>query len=357
MYQPRLSLFMRIGVSLSLFSMLVVAQTTNRNDPNAGTGGLRGNHAIRGKIFLPSGRLPEQRIRVVLELVSGGIYSETFSDSVGTFEFRSLPNNTYRIVVAGDGYTYETAQENLEVAGTIARTYPVQMYLREKESKERNISPNKMVSAAEFTQDVPKAAKKSYEQGLKKWKEGKADEAAGHFRAALEVFPDYVPALNKLGEFQVTNQHIAEAEATFRRALEISPKYPQTNINLGMLLTQLKRYPEAIEYLEAANKLDEGFPISHLHLGIALIEQASPAPNDLERAEKAFNKALALGGAQLAPVHKYLFNIHVRRNDYAKAVAALEAYLKVVPNAPDAPQVQEMIARVKKAATAQAMPK
>jgi cytochrome c-type biogenesis protein CcmH/NrfG len=103
--------------------------------------------------------------------------------------------------------------------------------------------------------------------------------------------------------------------------------------------------------------LDEGFPISHLHLGIALIEQASPAPNDLERAEKAFNKALALGGAQLAPVHKYLFNIHVRRNDYAKAVAALEAYLKVVPNAPDAPQVQEMIARVKKAATAQAMPK
>jgi Tfp pilus assembly protein PilF len=347
---------LRVWLSLSVLSIVAFAQTTNRTDPTGAGGGLRGNHAIRGKIFLPSGRLPEQRIRVVLELVSGGIYGETFSDSVGSFEFRSLPSNTYRVIVPGDGHTYETVQENLEISGTISRTVPVQLYLKEKERPHQQLSGNKMVSVAEFSQDVPKAAKKTYEQGLKKWKDGKVEEAAALFQAALQAFPAYVAALNKLGECQLAQQQYPRAETTLRRALEISPKYPQTSINLGMLLIQLKRFPEAIEFLEAANRMDESFPMAHLHLGLALMEKAPPEAGDHERAEKEFTRALTLGGPQLAAVHKYLFNLHVRRKDYPKAIAALEAYLKDAPHAPDAPQVQEMISKVKKVATTSTPP-
>jgi tetratricopeptide (TPR) repeat protein len=83
-----------------------------------------------------------------------------------------------------------------------------------------------------------------------------------------------------------------------------------------------------------------------------LLERAPKEEKDLERAERAFSRALAMGGTQLAYVHKLLFNLHVRRNDYAKAVTELEAYLKDAPNAPDAPQVQDMIQKVKKAAAA-----
>ena len=117
-------------------------------------------------------------------------------------------------------------------------------------------------------------------------------------------------------------------------------------------MVQLKRYSEAIEFLDAANKLDESFPMAHLNLGVALLEKTPPQEADLERAEREFSKALAIGGAQLAYVHKFLFNIYVRRHDYHRAVTALEAYLKDTPNAPDAPQVQAMIANVKKAAQA-----
>ena len=334
---------------LLLLSAPLLAQTTNRNDPGSG-GGTRGSHVIRGKIFMPSGRLPEHRMRVVLEVASGGIFTETFSDSVGGFEFRSLPNNNYRIIVPSDGQTYDSAEERLEVSGSISRTYTSQLYLREKDSNNRMISNNKMISAGEFAQDVPKAAKKSYEQGVKKLKDGKGEEAVTHFQEALKVFPDYVQALNKVGEYQAGKQQVAEAEATFNRAAELSPKFPLTYINLGMLMVQLKRYPEAIEFLDTANKLDDSFPMAHLNLGVALFEKTPQQEADLERAEREFSKALAIGGTQLAYAHKFLFNIYVRRHDYNRAATSLEAYLKDAPNAPDAPQVQAMIAKVKKAA-------
>ena len=335
---------------LLLVSVPALAQAPNRNDPSGGGGGTRGNHVIRGKIFLPSGRLPEHRMRVVLEVASGGIYSETFSDSVGGFEFRSLPSNNYRIIVPSDGQTYDKAEEAMEVSGTISRTYTAQLSLREKDSDNRMVSNNKMISAGEFAQDVPKAAKKSYELGVKKLKDSKGDEALTHFQDALKLFPDYVQALLKVGEYQIGKQQLAEAEATFKRAAEISPKYPHTYINLGMLMVQMKRYPEAIEFLDAANKLDDSFPMAHLNLGVALLEKTPQQEADLERSERAFSKALALGGTQLAYVHKFLFNLYVRRHDYNRASAELEAYLKDAPNAPDSVQVQAMMAKVKKAA-------
>src|SRR5262245_43379738 len=78
-------------------------------NPASGSRTTAVTHSIRGKLFLPSGGLPDQRIRVVLELSTGGIAAETFSDSVGNFEFRSVTNNTYRVTVHSDGHTFETA--------------------------------------------------------------------------------------------------------------------------------------------------------------------------------------------------------------------------------------------------------
>ncbi|MFN7926933.1 MAG: tetratricopeptide repeat protein [Blastocatellia bacterium] len=350
MQQPLCWPFLRVLGVILVLSLAVLAQTTSGSNPTAGSGasGNRGSHVIRGKIFLPSGRLPEQRMRVTLEVSTGGIYAETFSDSVGNFEFRSIPSSNYRVIVPTDGHTYETAQEAIEVSGTISRTYVTQLYLREKERDTRN-SSHKMISAAAFEQNVPKAAKKPYEQGLKKMKDGKTEEAAALFQDALKLYPEYVLALNKLGETQAMLQKFTEAEATFQQSLTVSPKLPQTHISFGMMLVNLKRFPEAIEQFEIANNLDEDFPMAHLHLGIALLERKPQTENDLTRAEREFEKALAIGGPQLSYVHKLLFNLHLRRRNYPQAIMDLETYLKLNPAASDAAQVQEMLAKVKKA--------
>jgi tetratricopeptide (TPR) repeat protein len=321
-----------------------LAQGTSRNDQNAG-GGTRGAHVIRGKLFLPSGRLPEQRMRVVLEVSTGGIYADTFSDSVGNFEFRSLPNNNYRINVPSDGFTYEAAQENLEVSGSVSRTFSVQLYLREKAGNA--ISKDKMISAGELAQDVPKAAKKSYEQGLKRLKDGKNSDAETLFQDALKIFPEYVLALNKLGECYINEEKLKEAQAEFEKAVSINAKYPISLINLGMLMVKVNRYDTAIEHLDAALRLNESFPMAHLYLGIAWLEKKPQDAANLDKAEKSFSKALALGGKDMANVHKYMFNIHIRRKQMDKAAAELEAYLEALPNAPDAPAIKQMLGKVK----------
>ena len=346
MRQPLVRSFC-LCLALLFFALHVQAQNPSRNDPNSGSS--RNGHVIRGKIFLPGGGFPERRMRVVLEVTTGGIFGEVFSDSVGNFEFRSLGANNYRVLVPGDNQTYETATEAVEVSGPIARTFSVQIYLREKNSAQ--MTKDKMISS--FIQDVPKSAKKNFEQGVKKLKDGKNDEAFVALQAAIKEFPDYVMAHDKLGQFYFGQQKFAEAQAEFEKALFVGPKYALSHVNLGMLLTQQKRFDEALEHLEIANRLDDNYPMAHMYLGIIFLEKSAQQPEKLDSAERAFQRAITLGGNSFAQVHKYIFNIQMRRKDYGKATSELESYLAVVPNAPDAPQIKETIEKLKKAVAAQ----
>jgi Tfp pilus assembly protein PilF len=209
-----------------------------------------------------------------------------------------------------------------------------------------------MLSVADL-QEVPKAAKKPYEQGVKRAKGGKPEEAIAHFEEALKVFPDYLLALNKLGEQYLALKKPDEAQASFERAIAVNPKFPLARINLGMLMCELKRYPEAIEHLEVANRMDEGYPMAHLHLGLALMGKE---PADFDRAEREMLRARELGGPELAYVRMYLFNLNLRRNTYNKAAEQLEAYLKEAPAAPNAPAVRETLGKLKKMMAQQAPP-
>lgn len=338
-FGPPLLLALTLGAS---------AQTppgSGSNNPSPGRAAGPAAHNVRGKIFMPSGGLPDQRIRVVLELNTGGIAGETFSDSVGNFEFRSVPSNSYRVTVPTDNHVYETAQEVVEVYGNFSRTFMVQIYLKNKGGDVRVQPKGKMLSAAEM-QEVPKAAKKSYDQGVKQAKGGKPGEAIPHFEEALKLFPDYLLALNKLGEQYLALKQPEEARKSFERAVAVNPKFPLARINLGMILCERKSFPEAIEQLEEANRMDESYPMAHLYLGIALM---GVEPTDFDRAEREMMRARELGGGGLAYVRMYLFNLNIRRNTLNKAAEQLEAYLKEAPEAPNAPAVRETLGKVKKA--------
>src|SRR5262245_27572731 len=195
--------------------------TNNPNNPGRSAGV---SHTIRGKIFMPAGNLPDQRMRVVLELNTGGIVSEIFSDSVGNFEFRSLSNGTYKIVVPSDGRAFETAQEIVELYGNFARTFTVQIYLKEKGDGIVVKTKEKIVSVADL-QQPPKDAKKNYDNGLKRARENKPEEAVALFQAAVRIFPEYLAAINRLGEQLFILKKPAEAQAAYEKAIAINPKF------------------------------------------------------------------------------------------------------------------------------------
>src|SRR5262249_62287556 len=81
---PR-ALSLLIALSACAAQSLAQGGATSPNSPGRGV-----SHTIRGKIFLPSGSPPDQRLRVVLELNTGGVVHEVFSDSGENFEFLFL---------------------------------------------------------------------------------------------------------------------------------------------------------------------------------------------------------------------------------------------------------------------------
>src|SRR5262245_1282572 len=340
--------------ALSLISVVAFAQGSTGSGSNTGNPtGSRGagvSHTIRGKIFLPSGTPPEQRIRVVLELNTGGIAGETFSDSVGNFEFRSLPNGVYKVTVPTDSRTYETAQETVELYGTFSRTITTQVYLKDKNSDLVFKPKDKLLTPAD-TQEVPKDAKKAFEKGLKRAGESKPEEAIALFDQALKIFPEYLHALNKLGEQKMQTNKPEEARAAFEKAISINQKFALPYINLGMLYVLQKRFNDAIEPLEQGNKIDGSYPMGHLHLGLALMKKQEP---DLDRAEKEMTRAVELGRGNLVNVRKELYNLNVRRHAWDKAAAQLEAYLKEAPNAQDANDVRDALAKLRRRMAEQA---
>lgn len=301
-------------------------------------------HTIRGKVFMPSGTPPEIRIRVVLEVSTGGIAGETFSDSVGNFEFRSLTSGNYILKVIGDGRQYESTQESVELSGNFGRTHISQIYLREKSRDARDKINNDLLSVADV-QEVPKAARKLYEKGLKLAQANKPQEAITQLQEALKHFPDYLHALNKLGEQLAQSGDLPAAQTAYERALNLNQRFALPHIGLGILFNNQKKFAEAIEHLEAANHLDDSFPLAHLNLGIALMEQQ---PADYAHAEKELTRALVLGGKEMTYTYLYLFNLYARQRQYAQAATQLESYLKEIPNAPDAPQVKQRLAALKK---------
>lgn len=345
-----------ILLGLTLVASAQTSQTgtgTSSTSNRSSTTTTAVSHTIRGKIFMPSGNLPEQRIRVVLEVTTGGVAQEVFSDSVGNFEFHSVPNNNYRILIPTDRELYDTAQEALEVSGNFSRTFMVQIYLKEKTPEFGAKPKGKLVSAIDLSQDVPKAAKKSYEQSLKLSKEGKTAEAITLLQEAIKIFPTYLLALNRLGEQYLISNKPAEAQPLFERALVVNPKYHVAHINLGIIFCEQKNYAAAIEHLETANHLDETYPVAHLHLGRALMDKDPP---EFDRAERELLQARELGGTSFAYVHLHLFNLYLRRQGYEKAAEQLEAYLKDAPTASNAASVRETLEKLKKQIAQKAEP-
>lgn len=301
-------------------------------------------HSIRGRLYMPSGTLPDQRVRVILEVSTGGMAGETFTDTGGNFEFGQLPSGTYRILVPADQTRrFETTQETVELFGNFSRAVLAQVTLRSPDA-EIVVTPKGRLLSVGDLQDVSREARKTYEKGLKRAQEKKPTEAVALFQKALQLHPDYLLAINKLGEQYLLLDRPEEARAQFERALQINPKFVLPHINLGILYVGQRQYDEAIRELEAGCRLEDSYPMAHLQLGIAYLSRQTSDP---ERAEKEVARAIALGGSSFAYGRKILFNWYLRQDQLARAGEQLEAYLQVAGGEPDAEQVRQVLKRIR----------
>ncbi len=312
-------------------------------------------HSIRGKVRNSSGiNLP--RITVDLQTGNGALIQQTVTNNEGDFFFSGLSDNSY--AVAASAPDFNPSFEHVEFSRAITADAPGETRTIELTlSAKGGVRPPR--AGLNFVQNVPKAARDSFDLGAKLSREGKPTEAIASLQVAIKIFPDYFDARFVLANEFIKASNFNEAINQLNEATRINPKDDRVFYSFGMILMQQRKYAVAARIFAEAARLSPGDPRYLLKRGTALIDQVAminPAKDktataDLtyiySEAEKDLTRAFALSDRKLADVQAQLARLYEKKGERARAASALEQYLKLSPNVKNAPAIREAITKLR----------
>ena len=196
---------------------------------------------ISGTVF-GSSRRPVADVYVELLDDVGSTITRAKTNASGRFTFGGLVNGRYKVKVLPYNSEYlEQIQEVTlasvsAVPGSGSDRQQIDIYLRVNERA--NAGPFRTAPGVVFAQEVPEAAKKLYEQGIAHLREKKEKEGFESLKQAIEVFPNYYLALDRLGaEYAIrgtTNRSYFEAGLVLlMKAVEVNPRGYSSVFGLG----------------------------------------------------------------------------------------------------------------------------
>ena len=96
--------------------------------------------------------------------------------------------------------------------------------------------------------------------GLLATREGRTAEAIPYFQQALRLNPNYLIALDNLGNAYRQQKQWDDARRTLERAVAAGPRDPEAHYSLGMVFAQLNDPDRAYDYLRQALTLRPAYP-------------------------------------------------------------------------------------------------
>ena len=331
---------MRIALSLLLGMAISVGLSQGRN-------------SISGLVFGES-RAPVADTYVELLDELGQTITQVRTNGSGRYSFNGLPSGRFKIRVfpVGTDYMEQTQEVFLApvsaIPGSGADNQQVDFYLRLREGA--NSGPFG-VPGAIFAQEVPDAARKFYEQGVSELRQKKETEGFESLKKALDVFPNYFLALDRLGtEYaargNVSPSYFEAARILLTKAIEINPKSYSSMFGLGFAQYHQGMIKEAVENMERAIGVYNNSANGYLWLGIA-----QKKAGKLVQAEASLKRANNLSKGKVADVHWQLAGLYSDQKRYGEAATELELFLKNKPDARDAEKIKQIIVQLRQKST------
>jgi Flp pilus assembly protein TadD len=364
------------------------------------------------QVFMPGGSLPDRALRFELNRDDGRIET-LFTDNKGKFLLTGdlVRDADYIIRVQGDGRTFASTVVTFRTFRNIVIYVPV--FLNAIENNKKKASPpvlnvidlnvpadaraaydqamselkngekEKPIASLKRALSIyPAYVRALNDLGVLYMQNGRLDEAATAFRRAIKLNPNFVyprlnlgVVLNRQSKFIEAVEILAkvyeenaqlnaarlpyaialletgrldEAEKLLRSAVVDMSLSESTRaeayFRLGAIMNRRGQFAEAANQFEGAIKLQPKMVMAHLQLGGAFLEL-----KNLAAAERELLKAYELGGASAGAAQFLLGQTYYLAGKYEPAVAAFEKYLIDVPNAPNAAQVRDAIARIRTA--------
>lgn len=194
-----------------------------------------------------------------------------------------------------------------------------------------------------FAQEIPKPAKKAYEKAMENFSKKRRDEGIAGLQEAIQLFPDYFLALNRLGKEYVVQGKYPEASQILLKAANINSKSPTSLYYLGYALYKLNYNKAALIALNQAYILSPASPSLLLTLGT--VERLEGKYTD---AEKHLVQAKKLSKVTVPELHFELAHLYYENlKKYAAAADEFEAFLKARPDAKDAQVIKSLIKKLR----------
>lgn len=347
------------GHSSELYASPLAAAATS---PGAAHSAIvvQGRNSIYGTVFGPD-RRPVTDIYVELLSDTYQTLDRARTDTTGRFTFRGLSSGLYkvRVMARGTEYVEQTIDVSLVTlsavgggeggsSGGATEYLDINLKLREVTGAS---GPFAAPPGVIFAQEVPEAARKLYDKAIVDLRERKEKEGYEGLMKAIEVFPNYYAALERLGLgylLKGTPAHFEAARVLLSKAVEVNSRGFPAMYGLGLAQYKLKQTEEAIANLRRATTLHPQSPDAQLHLGMALVQAKKAA-----EAEAAFKRAneLSKGKSGGGEAHYQLARLYSEQNRYAEAAAELDLYLKADPSNPDAAKIRQTIQQLREKAS------
>ena len=333
--------FLMLQLSILFFALTILIPALS---PRTSGVFAQGGNSISGQVL---GYEREPLYDVYVELLND--YSQaikrTRTESSGRYSFFGMPQGRYSIRVMPYGTDYEEQTQSVEIVN----------FVREDQSGNRRVSgfANEQLdfnlklrkgltvrtTDAIFVQEVPGAAKKLYQKAVSDLNDKKEKEGLAGLKAAIEAFPKYFAALERLGNEYVRLKYFDAAQYLLSAAIEVNPRSYRSWYGLAYSFYSLNKFDDASAAIEKSLEIYQGSAEIFLLSGILKRQNKK-----FDLAEKHLLKAKELAKDAMPIVHWYLGLLY--GNDlkqYANAAKELKLFLKAQPNARDKEKIELII--------------
>jgi tetratricopeptide (TPR) repeat protein len=162
------------------------------------------------------------------------------------------------------------------------------------------------------------------------------DDAAGQYRQAISIRPDYAPAYNNLGVVLQKQGRIDEAITAYQQALKYHPEDAGTHMNLGEALLRRGRTAEAIAHYRRRVELDPNDLARRYDLGNVLLET-----RDVRGAEQEFRRLTELSPTS-PQAHSRLGVALAAQDRFDEAIMSFRKALELRPDFAEAQRFLQM---------------
>lgn len=299
---------------------------------------------ISGYVF-DQQRSPVGQVPVELLSEFNSVIQRTQTDGSGRFFFRGISQGRFAVRVLTVATNFEEQTQEVEISGIGVSGRPLtdniqlDFYLKLRRDA-RGVTE---VTGTIFVQEVPADARKLYDKSVVDINNKNVDAGILGLEKAIEIFPNYYYALEKLGTLLVSQQKFENARDIFNRAATVNDRSFFSWYGLSYANYSLKQSTKAVEAARKAVLINSNSIDAQLLLGITLRQD-----KQYQEAEKSLKLANKIANGKSSDAHWNLALLYAHNlKRFNDAADELELYLKSNSNVSDAATIKKLIKQLR----------